>query len=627
MKRPLLLSAAVLLSSVLCFAPPVLASFPERVFAPYVDVLLYPEFSLRETFERTGQRYFTLAFVVSGGECTPAWGGVVPLGQDHYREEIEAVRSEGGDVILSFGGAAGVELAGSCTDASRLQAAYQAVIDRYQLRWVDFDIEGAAVADRVSIDRRNRAIQGLQAANPGLKVAFCLPVLPSGLTPDGLHVLENAVQNGVRIDLVNVMAMDYGDGAAPDPEGRMGQYAIDAGNNTRSQLQARGIDAAIGVTPMIGQNDVGSERFYLSDAQRLASWAGSRDWVGLLSMWSCNRDNGGCPGQAYASPVCSGVAQTDYAFIETFQSFTGGGGNLPPEVSLSGPSEGEAFDPAETIVLRAEATDPDGHVVQVEFFVNGRSVGSDPDAPYEAVLGDFETGVHELFAEAEDDAGAVRRSATVRISVGGACVSPAWDPARVYWGGDEVSHAGREWRAAWWTRGEEPGTTGPWGVWKEQGACAGGGNAPPTVRLLSPSGPGPFVEGDDIPLLAEAEDPDGRVVQVEILLGALSLGVVSEPPYAVLWQDVPAGTYSLTAVATDDEGAAGTSEPVSVTVEAVGGGCSLPAWDRTRVYWGRDRAFHDGHAWEAKWWTLGEEPGTTGLWGVWKDLGSCADGS
>lgn len=55
----------------------------------------------------------------------------------------------------------------------------------------------------------------LQAANPGLTVSYTLPVLPAGLTHNGVDLLANAVQRGVRVDVVNVMTMDYGDSAAP----------------------------------------------------------------------------------------------------------------------------------------------------------------------------------------------------------------------------------------------------------------------------------------------------------------------------------------------------------------------------------------------------------------------------
>ncbi|WP_460542613.1 glycosyl hydrolase family 18 protein [Glycomyces halotolerans] len=56
--------------------------------------------------------------------------------------------------------------------------------------------------------------------------------------------------------------------------------------------------------------------------------------------------------------------------------------------------------------------------------------------------------------------------------------SPAWDSSTAYTGGDQVGHGGNEWRAKWWTQGEEPGTTGQWGVWEDLGACGDGGDEP-----------------------------------------------------------------------------------------------------------------------------------------------------
>ncbi|MDX3540956.1 carbohydrate-binding protein, partial [Streptomyces sp. MB09-01] len=54
---------------------------------------------------------------------------------------------------------------------------------------------------------------------------------------------------------------------------------------------------------------------------------------------------------------------------------------------------------------------------------------------------------------------------------GGACTGPAYVAGTVYNSGNVVSHKGRNWKAQWWTQNEEPGTTGEWGVWKDQGAC------------------------------------------------------------------------------------------------------------------------------------------------------------
>ncbi|MCQ6554834.1 lytic polysaccharide monooxygenase [Streptomyces sp. C10-9-1] len=56
----------------------------------------------------------------------------------------------------------------------------------------------------------------------------------------------------------------------------------------------------------------------------------------------------------------------------------------------------------------------------------------------------------------------------------GACVAPSWNAGSIYTGGDTVSYGGHTWRAKWWVTGEQPGTTGEWGVWEDLGACAAG---------------------------------------------------------------------------------------------------------------------------------------------------------
>jgi chitinase len=55
---------------------------------------------------------------------------------------------------------------------------------------------------------------------------------------------------------------------------------------------------------------------------------------------------------------------------------------------------------------------------------------------------------------------------------GGSCGSlPQWTASAVYVGGNEVQHNSHKWKAQWWTTNEEPGTTGQWGVWVDEGAC------------------------------------------------------------------------------------------------------------------------------------------------------------
>ncbi|MBT2504854.1 chitinase C-terminal domain-containing protein [Streptomyces sp. ISL-98] len=55
-----------------------------------------------------------------------------------------------------------------------------------------------------------------------------------------------------------------------------------------------------------------------------------------------------------------------------------------------------------------------------------------------------------------------------------------------------------------------------------------------------------------------------------------------------------------------------------------GGPCAAtPAWSASAEYGGSTTVSHKAHTWKSKWWTKGEEPGTTGEWGVWQDLGAC----
>ncbi|WP_405756156.1 glycosyl hydrolase family 18 protein [Streptomyces sp. NBC_01411] len=53
------------------------------------------------------------------------------------------------------------------------------------------------------------------------------------------------------------------------------------------------------------------------------------------------------------------------------------------------------------------------------------------------------------------------------------------------------------------------------------------------------------------------------------------------------------------------------------------GTCTSPSWSASEVYVGGKQISWKGHNWKAKWWTTNEEPGTTGDWGAWQDLGAC----
>ena len=288
-----------------------------RLFAPYIDMSLSNN-NLPAISRASGIRVFTLGFIIDNGGCKAGWGGFgVPVGSDtSIAPLISGLRSAGGDVIVSFGGAAGIEVGQACSSASAAQAQYQAVVNKYKVKMLDFDIEGAPIADTAAVDRRNAALAGLQRANSGLVISYTLPVLTTGLTQDGINLLANAKKHGVNISVVNIMTMDYGGTANPNT---MGQNAIDAFNATLKQIRSIGVSAPLGITPMIGRNDSQPEVFTLNDAQKVVNFAKPNGNVARLAFWSVARDNGGCSGGV--SPSCSGISQGTWAFSHLFEPF------------------------------------------------------------------------------------------------------------------------------------------------------------------------------------------------------------------------------------------------------------------------------------------------------------------
>ena len=312
-------------------------AWPEPVFAPYVDMTLWPQLSLIALAKELDIRRFRLGFVVaqSATQPDPSWGGAQSATSSFRLREINALRMLGGDVAIAFGGAAGTELAAMTPSATELATKYKSVIDAYDARVLDFDLESVSLTDRESIQRRAAALAILQTwmatEQRPLEIWVTLPVLPTGLSAEGINVIRSMLDRGVHVRGVNALTMDYGAGAAPNPADRMGAYAIEAARALHSQLHtlyaARGKpkEAAelwqmVGITPMIGRNDTIAEVFQPSDANRVLAFA-MQSRIGSLSIWSLNRDRS-CEGpQAAASPLCSGIPQSDYEFTRIFQAF------------------------------------------------------------------------------------------------------------------------------------------------------------------------------------------------------------------------------------------------------------------------------------------------------------------
>ncbi len=283
-------------------------------YAPYVDMGGWPVPDLLAISQTNGGgSLFTAAFMQATPDGKLAWAGLNALepGADNdqaraINRSIKALQAAGGDVMVSLGGVAGVSLAewGSRRGmtATQLATAYAGVVDTYGINHLDFDIEGAAVTDQAAIALHSQALKILQQSKPDLKVWYTLPVLPTGLTADGIKVVDSALKAGVTLAGVNVMAMDYGESAAPTsgPNAKsMGAYAIESAESTYAQMnrlfgsygKTFGY-ANLGVTPMLGVNDVLSEVFTLADAQVLENYARTKG-IGMLALWSVTRDTPG----------------------------------------------------------------------------------------------------------------------------------------------------------------------------------------------------------------------------------------------------------------------------------------------------------------------------------------------
>jgi hypothetical protein len=95
-------------------------------------------------------------------------------------------------------------------------------------------------------------------------------------------------------------------------------------------------------------------------------------------------------------------------------------------------------------------------------------------------------------------------------------------------------------------------------------------NNPPTVSITSPANGATFTAPANITINASASDTDGTITQVQFYQGTTLLGTDTTSPYSYAWNSVAAGSYSLTAKATDNGGAVTTSSPVNITVNSGG---------------------------------------------------------
>jgi len=180
--------------------------------------------------------------------------------------------------------------------------------------------------------------------------------------------------------------------------------------------------------------------------------------------------------------------------------------NELPSVSITSPANNATFLTGAIATITASASDKDGTISQVEFFVDGTSVGIDKDAPYENKY-TTTTGSHILTAVAKDNKGDSTISEGVNILVSD--------------------------------------------------------NIAPTVTIsVTPTA----FTGEMIPINAVATDPDGSIDFVEFFVDNISIGKDNSSPYSINW-NTTLGTHTVKAVATDNKGLTGTSKDSTVIIK------------------------------------------------------------
>ena len=271
-------------------------SFPARYSAPYLQISGGDAGDMTADLKATGTKDYTLAFLIPKSGCTPMWeDGNDSLGA--FTSQVNALKSAGGNVIVSFGGESGGEIAETCSSVSSLTAAYTNVVKTYGVTRLDFDIEGKYLDNTAANSRRDQALAALQKADPSVQIDYTLPVDPTGLESDATALLKDAKSKGVSVNLVNIMTMDFGDGQNALKDAESAATATEkqlAGiyGGTAAQNWAR-----LGLTPIAGEND-DNEDFTQANATTLETFAKSNG-VQELSFWEVDGYDKG-DGYAYS---------------------------------------------------------------------------------------------------------------------------------------------------------------------------------------------------------------------------------------------------------------------------------------------------------------------------------------
>lgn len=280
--------------------------------------------------------------------------------------------------------------------------------------------------------------------------------------------------------------------------------------------------------------------------------------------------------------------------------------NVAPSVTLTAPTNGASFTAPATVSLSANASDVDGSVAKVEFFADGKLIGTSTAAPYSVTWANAAAGSHQLTAKVTDNDGATTVSAAVSITVLGvsaAITSPISGssylaPASFLVQADVATSSGNITSVDFLDGAVVFATmiipSGYGAVTVSQtvsGVVAGdhsytvqghddsgkSGTSPPTtvtvagppaVRISSPTAGSFFIAPAALTISGDVTVGTYPIRQVDFYASGSLIGTSTMTPYSLTWSNVAAGNYVLTAVATDSQGNRATSTDIPITVAA-----------------------------------------------------------
>ncbi|MGP3944461.1 MULTISPECIES: chitinase [Streptomyces] len=297
------------------------AAAPSGLNGPYLYLGWGSPPKATDVMSATGTTQFTMAFMLSDGGCNPKWDGSRALTGGNDQSTINSIRSAGGDVTVSFGGWSGNKLGEKCSSASALAGAYQKVIDAYQLKSIDIDIEASEFENATVRQRVVDALKTVKQKNSGIKVYVTFGTTTTGPDANGKDLVKRGATAGLDVDGWAVMPFDFGQGSL-DMAGAT-KSAVDGLKNTVASAYGLSSDAAyrkVGFSSMNGKTDVAGETISLNNFKDMVSYAKSHH-LARVSFWSLNRDRK-C-GSGTDGDACSGIDQGTYDFTKVLAGYNG----------------------------------------------------------------------------------------------------------------------------------------------------------------------------------------------------------------------------------------------------------------------------------------------------------------